>query len=275
MKVSVIVPVFNAEMFIKKCLDALLNQDFDKADYEIIVVDNGSTDRTVQILKGYDRIILLSETETQSSYAARNLGLSVAKGDIIAFTDADCIPHKSWISEGIIFLEAHDVSLVGGRVEFYYSPKMTASELLDSFTDLNNRFFVEQLNAAITANLFVKREVFNTIGIFDSSLKSGGDYQFTKNATDKGFALGYCDSCFVYHPTRTFLEICKKKYRTNTAAIKVRKNMGHGRSFFRDCLGLIRSLFRFVHPFKWKSRVRELDLNISAVNVMRISFVQY
>ena len=88
---SVIVPVYNAEAFLVRCLDSLLNQDVE--DYEIVCVNDGSTDKSGSILKeyknAYPQVLTLVEQENQGLPAARNAGMAVAKGDQIAFCDSD------------------------------------------------------------------------------------------------------------------------------------------------------------------------------------------
>ena len=91
--VSVIVPVKNGEKTIGILLAALLKQNYPQDKMQVIIVDNGSQDNTIEIIKKYP-VILEYENEKDSSYAARNKGLAAAQGEIIAFTDADCIPDK-------------------------------------------------------------------------------------------------------------------------------------------------------------------------------------
>lgn len=90
-KVSVIVPVFNAEKYIKRCLDSLINQTL--SEIEIICIEDGSTDRSPDILREYEsvdnRIRIYAMGENQGGYAARNMGLNLARGKYIQFVDAD------------------------------------------------------------------------------------------------------------------------------------------------------------------------------------------
>ena len=95
-KVSVIIPVYNDKRGIKKCLKSLLEQNYNKELYEIIIVDNGSTDGTKEFLKK-SPVKFLEENDIQSSYASRNKGIKHSKNEILCFTDSDVIVDKNWI----------------------------------------------------------------------------------------------------------------------------------------------------------------------------------
>jgi len=111
-KISVIIPVYNGERTLKQCLSSVLNQSY--KNYEVIVVNNNSTDKTKEIvhnLKDSARRIEYVFAEKHSIGAARNEGVEIAEGDIIVFTDADCICPHNWIEEITrpIRLEKEDV----------------------------------------------------------------------------------------------------------------------------------------------------------------------
>ena len=88
-KLSIIIPVRNAENSIERCINSLLNQTV-KDGYEIIVVDNNSKDRTRMILEKFDNIKII-QNKNQGSYSSRNLGITIAQGELLFFTDSDCI----------------------------------------------------------------------------------------------------------------------------------------------------------------------------------------
>jgi glycosyltransferase involved in cell wall biosynthesis len=88
--VSIIVPVYNGSRTIDALLTSLLALDYPPDQHEILIVDNKSTDDTRQRIQRYP-VTLLEETEIQGSYAARNRGIEAAQGEILAFTDADCV----------------------------------------------------------------------------------------------------------------------------------------------------------------------------------------
>lgn len=109
--VSVIIPAYNGEKVIGDCLDSLKSQDF-KGGKEIIVVDDGSRDRTAEIAR--ERGVVVLNQENKGPAAARNLGLRRAMGEIVLFTDADCIPEKNWITEMVRPFEDKEVGGVQG-----------------------------------------------------------------------------------------------------------------------------------------------------------------
>jgi glycosyltransferase involved in cell wall biosynthesis len=94
--VSIIVPTWNEEKYLTKCLDSLVNQSW-HGSFEIIVVDGGSTDRTVRVAEKYAHKVLLEAGQPVGS--ARNLGAKEAKGEILAFIDADTIASHYWLEE--------------------------------------------------------------------------------------------------------------------------------------------------------------------------------
>jgi len=96
MRFSIIVPVYNAAAYLRDCIAALQAQDYPRDDFEILLVDNNSTDGSAAILRASEGIRALTETR-QGSYAARNCGLRAARGDSIAFTDSDCAPDRGWL----------------------------------------------------------------------------------------------------------------------------------------------------------------------------------
>jgi cellulose synthase/poly-beta-1,6-N-acetylglucosamine synthase-like glycosyltransferase len=218
--VSIIIPVYNAEKNIDALIKSLLNLDYPKELLEIILIDNNSLDKTREIIKLY-QVKLLEEKKIQSSYASRNKGIKNAKNEIIAFTDSDCIVTSQWIREGVKAFVSESADLVGGKVEFVYSKHKTAAELYDSITNIQTESNIKDMNAATTANLFVKSSLFERIGLFPDSAKSGGDIRWTSEATGAGFRLVYAPNAIVKHPTRRLKELLKKNYRVGTGIIEI------------------------------------------------------
>ena len=109
---SVIVCTYNGEAVIRDCLDALIVQDYPRDRYEIIVVDDGSTDRTNQIVSEYS-VKIIKHSKNLGICSARNTGLRNANGKIVAYTDDDCIVKTSWL-KNLIKFHRDDVVAVGG-----------------------------------------------------------------------------------------------------------------------------------------------------------------
>lgn len=210
--VSVIVPVYNAEKNIGKLIESLLNQDYPKELLEIIVVDNNSTDKSRRIVKKYP-VELLQERDVQSSYAARNTGIRRARGEILAFIDSDCEAEAEWIKAGVEALTSGSADLAGGCVEFMYSKRRTASEYLDSVTQMHTASTINERDVAATANLFVRATLFDDIGLFPDDVKSGGDWQWTGKAVKNGFRLVYAPKAVAKHPARRLIPLLRKGFR--------------------------------------------------------------
>jgi len=210
--VSIIVPVYNDPKGIGACVRALLNQTYPPENYEILVVNNASTDDTAKVVESFG-VTALSESDIQGSYAARNTGVLHAKGNILAFTDADCLPVSDWLIQGVTALERHEADLLSGHVRFLYSDRRTGAELWDSITNMQIEENIAERNITKTANLFVRKRVFDEIGLFPEELKSGGDVIWTGRATSKGKKLIYHASAEVAHPARRIKELFAKQVR--------------------------------------------------------------
>lgn len=215
--VSVIVPVKNGAKTIDKLLAALQKQDYPQEKTQVIVVDNGSQDETIEIIKKYP-FVLEYENKMSSSYAARNRGLSVAGGEVIAFTDADCIPVENWLSNGVRALRERKADMAGGRIEFIFSTQKATAEIFDSLNSLRNDSFIQNKLGAVTANLFVRADVFGKMGRFPE-VRSGGDINWTGRGMSNGFSLIYAPQAIIYHPARDFNGVLRKGWFCGTGIL--------------------------------------------------------
>ena len=143
--ISVIIPVFNDPVRITKALDALISQTYPRDYYEVIITDNGSTDSTPKVIREYvteypNMVQMLEEKNIRSSYAARNKGIDAARGEILAFTDSDCIPQSDWIDAGVKALDDQSVSCGGGGINFFFKEDHpNVYEFFDASRKLNQK----------------------------------------------------------------------------------------------------------------------------------------
>ena len=211
---SIVVPVYNDPDGIRSTLDALLTQDTTH-DYRIHVVDNASTDRTLDAVRTYDddRITLLHETDVQSSYAARNTGIRHSDAEILAFVDADMTVPEDWLESALDAVYAADADYMGCNVELTLPDDPPLPARYDHHTGFPVEGYLQSQRFAPTCCLFVRREVFEDVGLFDHRLESGGDKEFGNRVHDAGYDLHFAEGATMSHPTRDSLRAHMKKDR--------------------------------------------------------------
>lgn len=216
MHVSVIIPVRNNASGLETCLVAIRRQTYPAHDFEIIVVDNASTDDLERLKPLFPEVRWL-RSEGTGSFAARNVGLAAAKGEILAFTDSDCIPEPVWLAAGVDALDAGAGTIIGGNVELldpvgrdlnvWEWLEIIGSNLPDSRRNVEERGFTT------TGNVLTYRRCFERCGPFDETLKSGGDVDWVQRAVRMGEKLVYVHECMVRHPRRSTFAPLALKYR--------------------------------------------------------------
>ena len=213
--ISVIVPVWNDEKRIGQCIEALKNQSLRSDLFEIIIVDNGSTDSTSSVVARHPDVVLLHE-KRPGSYAARNAGLARARGEYAAFTDSDCTPQSDWLEHGLSAVQGRaDVGVVAGRVVFCEPTGRYDRACLNYERYLSMRQEENARNGlAITANWFSRRSLLLDNGGFDATLRSGGDHELSRRISKAGLRTVYLPTAVVVHPPRTHVaEIAAKARR--------------------------------------------------------------
>ena len=177
MKVSVVIPTYNRKETLKQTLDALFSQSYPKDKYEIIAVDDGSTDGTKEMIdeiinKSLCKIIYIRQ-KNQGPAVARNKGIKSSEGEIILFTDDDCVPERDWISKHVRWYEK-DVVGVGGLL---ISKNETLLDKMDYYrykAQYIDRKLVYNPTLIGTANCSYKREILAEVGGFDESFPFPG-----------------------------------------------------------------------------------------------------
>jgi glycosyltransferase involved in cell wall biosynthesis len=158
MNISVVIIVKNESRYIKNCLEALFKQSYQ--DFEIIVIDNGSTDGTGEIINSLEdkRIKYFCEPSKYGIALLRNLGIKKTMGKYIFFTDGDCMPSKHWLEEGLKVLESGEYVGVEGKTYYEYQYKITIS-------DCNTHQFIA--GEFMTCNVAYTRNILEKVNYFD------------------------------------------------------------------------------------------------------------
>lgn len=200
LRVSVIVPTYNAERTIEKCLNAISHQTYPRNDYEIIVVDDGSLDNSKNIIDKFSDIHYVWQSNKGPS-AARNAGAQQARGEIIVYTDSDCIAQPDWLEK--MLKPFDDPNVIGAKGVYLTQQK----ELLARFAqkEFEERYrvlaqhkyidFVDSYSAA-----FRKKEFLN-VGGFDTqfSVANNEDVELSYKLAGKGYKMVFVPDAVVYH----------------------------------------------------------------------------
>ena len=257
--ISVIIPVYNDPERLKMCLQSLESQTYPQEYYEIIVVDNGSDESIEPLVEQFPQVKSYKETSLRGPSVARNKGLSFARGTIIAFTDADCIPANDWLEQGRAALQTNSrCGLVGGRIEMFFRdpahPNMF--ELYDTAMFFNQKMFIEQLHFGATANVFTYKHIFDRVGNFDTALGMSDDMEWGQRVASFGYILLYADNARVAHPAMHAYGRLRQKVRrvTNGTAKVYQKTNGPfspllNRNFFIGLLPPIRTIVRLEREY--------------------------
>jgi len=203
--VSIIVPAYNAERTIAACVQSLLGLDYARERCEVLVVDNGSTDETATLAASYP-VRVLSEP-TRGSYAARNRGAQHARGEILAFTDTDCVADRSWLTYLIAGFNDSEVACVAGEV--LSPPSATTIEeyarrrnLMSQVNTMRHSY----LPYPITANCAYRAEVFHRLAGFHGDMQSGGDADLAwRMQKDLSLKVAFIPQAVVTHYHRSSL----------------------------------------------------------------------
>ncbi|AFY53668.1 glycosyl transferase [Rivularia sp. PCC 7116] len=219
-EVSVVVPIYNGTADLPELINCLLAQTYPKDRVEYLLVDNNSSDDTSELLKLAlencpIKIRALSESEIQSSYAARNTGIREAVGEIIAFTDADCRPLPEWLEELVKPFINTNIVIVAGEIT-----ALPSSNLLEKYADkqetLSQKHTLANKFCAYgqTANLAIRRLALEKAGLFRPYLTTGGDADICWRILQLEIgSLEFAPKAIVQHRHRTTLKELKSQWQ--------------------------------------------------------------
>lgn len=198
--VSIIMPHYNDLGGLNACLAALELQTMPSHRYEIIVVDNMSPCGEAAVrecVAGRARLIFSRE---KGAGPTRNAGIAEARHELLAFVDSDCVPAPGWLEAGIAALARADV--IGGemRVSVRCPGKRSGAEAFEQVFAFNNERYVRQEQFTVTANLFTRRALFDSVGGFRTAVSEDTDW--CRRAVAAGYSIDYEPMAIMHHPAR-------------------------------------------------------------------------
>lgn len=213
--VSIIIPVYNGGTIIGDCLASLGRLNYPRDLYEVIVVENGSTDNTVEVVKQYPVIFL--NCEKRGPAPARNLGLQASKAEIAAFLDADCVAHCDWLAELVRPFQDPQVGAAAGLISSYPRPEGNfIDRFSDQFPPLVNFWSGpgEFLPHLYTANASYRRAPLIELGGFNPSMQTGEDVDLSwRFQLHTDYKVVYVPEAVVYHRHRSTSASLARQYR--------------------------------------------------------------
>lgn len=225
-KVSVVVCSYNGGATLRECLDSLMRLDY--PDYEVILVDDGSTDHTPEIAKDFPQVVCIRQ-ENRGLSVARNVGAFQATGEIVAYTDSDCVADEHWLRYLVQAMRDQNVEAIGGPNITPPSDGIVARCIAASPGNPSHVMLDDHYAEHVPGcNLAIRRDVLLELGGFDAQFRQAGDdVDICWRLLDAGMRIGYAASAMVWH------------HRRATVSAYLKQQRGYGRS---------EALVHFKHP---------------------------
>lgn len=211
--ISVVVPAYNAQQTIGLALEGILAQS-SSGDLEIIVVDDGSTDRTPEIVRSFPQVIYTRQPNAGPA-AARNRGARQAQGEFIFFTDSDCIPDPGWIARILPHFDSDEIAAVAGSYGIANPGSRLARCIHEEILFRHQKLMPQFPKAFGSYNFAVRKKVFEAVGGFDTSYRfaSGEDNDLSYKILKTGKIYFEREATVRhFHPTR-LLKYLWEQYR--------------------------------------------------------------
>lgn len=191
-KVSIIIPVYNEELYLNDCLNSVYSLDYPKSKVEVIVVDNGSTDRSLDIARSFPALVL--ERPGAKVGEVRNYGASFATGEYLLFIDGDCVVPHNWITSCLELFNTSGCKVLGGGLYLRENPYWVEKYWILDPTGENS-----QQNTLAGACIAIEKTVFDKSGGFSETLTAGEDTELSNRFSEMGFAPYISNSINIIH----------------------------------------------------------------------------
>ena len=269
--ITVIIPHLNQPIDLGACLSSFEAQTLDRATFEVIVVDNGSTALPKPIVEHYPRTLLLQELKPGPGLA-RNRGIQAANADIFAFIDADCRAHPDWLRNALRVLESSNGRVIlGGDVQIWRETKgdFSALEAYESVFAYRFKLYIEQHGFSGTGNLVVRRGDFERVGLF-AGIDIAEDIDWGRRARAAGYTFRYVPEMIVFHPARRSLrELFAKWDRHIQHAVNTREeNALWYAQWYLRALAILASPFIDWTTVVASDRVKGVPARVKAIFIL-------
>lgn len=270
-KASILIPVYNDAEELETVLTGLGSQTIDSSHFEIIVIDNGSDDHVRQVVESFDGVRYLQEVEyLESPYSSRNRGIEASSGDVIVLLDSTCKPERDWLEKGLHCMRRQKADIVSSNVKFDFRDDVTAGKVYDS-NNISSEFSVNENGVAKTASLFVRKELFDRVGLFPEGVRSGADVRWVSAATTAGFKLVYCNDSVALKKARTWSQSIKKQWRVGKWQPAIWRENNQSVNFYKKLV----SHFIPFHPRRVAKLAAGKGVNVSNAVKIRLYFFTY
>lgn len=228
MRASVVIPAYNAEKLLPECLKSLVDQTIPRQEYEIVVVDDGSTDGTARVAASFPGVRVVSQ-KNQGPAAARNLGAKEARAEIVLFTDSDCVPQRDWVERMLEPFDA-DPKLAGDKGRYLTRQKELAARFVQAEYQDKYRLLEKhrEIDFIDTYSAGFRRETFLRYGGYDTNfpVACAEDVELSFRMSNGGERMVYVPGAVVYHhhPDRWRAYFLKKYKFAYWRMLAVRKN---------------------------------------------------
>ena len=225
-KVSVVIPTFNRKDLLKETLKSLFNQTYPKDKYEIIVCDDGSTDGTEEIVRELIKKspcdLRYYKQKNRGPASARNLGIYNARGEIIGFTDDDCVVSSTWIEQAVPYFE--DVKI--GAIQGFVAPSIYKPGRMEKiFKIALGITHTHDTGRYVTANMFFRKKAILEAGCFDPEVVWVEDTDLAYRIKRIRYKILFSDNVIVYHAVQyiSYLKYFKLLKKYEFAALQVKR----------------------------------------------------
>jgi len=197
--ISIVIPAYNAEKTVTFAIEGVLSQE-KVMPMEVIVVDDGSTDKTAIRVKSFPDVRYLYQ-ENSGPASARNRGAKEAKGDIIFFTDSDCIPHSDWIEKSIVHFNRAEIGVVSGTYDLIEGGKLLAKCIHREIVYRHQQRMPVYPKSFGSFNFSVRRKIFQAVGGFNEQYRSasGEDNDLSYKILKAGYRIYFERNSRVKH----------------------------------------------------------------------------